>query len=78
MQFSMRKPGLLRLIAAVACAPGDLRRANPPISAARTLAGSAPIFEANNNASPTASMFSATMIWLATLQVCPRRCRRRG
>ncbi len=45
--------------------------ANPPISAWRTLAGSAPAFEANSSASPTASMVSATMIWLATLQVWP-------
>ena len=42
--------------------------AKPPISACRTLAGSAPAFEANSSASPTASMFSATMIWLATLR----------
>ncbi len=45
--------------------------ANPPISAWRTRAGSAPIFEAKRSASPTASMLSATMIWFATLQVWP-------
>ena len=45
--------------------------ANPPISACRTLAGSAPALEANSSASPTASIVSATMIWLATLVVCP-------
>ncbi|MDT4810267.1 hypothetical protein FQZ97_431760 [compost metagenome] len=45
--------------------------AKPPISAWRTLAGSAPAFEANTRASLTAAMFSATMIWLATLQTWP-------
>jgi hypothetical protein len=45
--------------------------ANPPRSAWRTLAGSAPIFEAKRSASPIASMLSATMIWFATLQVWP-------
>ena len=45
--------------------------AKPPISAWRTLAGSAPALAANSSASPTASIVSATMIWLATLVVCP-------
>ena len=45
--------------------------ANPPISASRTLAGSAPAFLAKLSASATASMVSPTMIWLATLAVCP-------
>ena len=45
--------------------------ANPPISAWRTLAGSAPALLANSRASLTAAMFSATMIWLATLVVWP-------
>jgi hypothetical protein len=45
--------------------------AKPPISAWRTLAGSAPALLANTSASPTAAMFSATMIWLATLVVWP-------
>ena len=45
--------------------------ANPPISACRTLPGSAPAFDANSSASPTASIVSATMIWLATFVVCP-------
>ena len=45
--------------------------ANPPISASLTFAGSAPARAANSNASPTASMVSATMIWFATLVVWP-------
>ena len=43
--------------------------AKPPISAERTLAGSAPARAANTSASAAAWMFSATMIWFATLQV---------
>src|SRR3981081_2137388 len=53
------------------CTSSMREAAKPPISAWRTLAGSAPIFEANSSASPTASMVSATMIWFATLQVWP-------
>jgi hypothetical protein len=49
----------------------DALDAKPPISAWRTLAGSAPALAANSSASATASMFSATMIWLATLAVWP-------
>ena len=45
--------------------------ANPPISAWRTRAGSAPALRAKVNASATAWMFSATMIWLATLHTWP-------
>jgi len=45
--------------------------AKPPINAVRTRAGSAPALEANSSASPTASMVSATMIWLATFVVWP-------
>ncbi|MDT4881838.1 hypothetical protein FQZ97_1177250 [compost metagenome] len=45
--------------------------AKPPISAWRTLAGSAPALLANTRASLTAAMLSATMIWLATLVVWP-------
>ena len=41
------------------------------MSAWRTRAGSAPAFDANSSASPTASIVSATMIWLATFVVCP-------
>jgi len=45
--------------------------ANPPINACRNLAGSAPALAASTSASPIASIVNATMIWLATLQVCP-------
>src|SRR6516225_6309626 len=45
--------------------------AKPPISAARTFAGSAPALDANKSASPTASIVRATIIWLATLVVWP-------
>ncbi len=45
--------------------------AKPPISACLTLPGSAPAFAASSSASPTASIVSATMIWLATFVVCP-------
>ena len=45
--------------------------ANPPISASRTFAGSAPAFFAKVSASATASMVRPTMIWLATLAVWP-------
>ena len=45
--------------------------AKPPISAWRTLAGSASALLANSSASPTAAMVSAMMIWLATLVVWP-------
>ena len=45
--------------------------AKPPISASRTRAGSAPAFAASSSASPTASIVSATMIWLATLVIWP-------
>ncbi len=45
--------------------------ASPPISASLTRAGSAPALEANSSPSATASMVNATMIWLATLVVCP-------
>ena len=68
----MRKPGLkLRLIMRSPCTSKMRLAAKPPISAWRTLAGSAPALAANSRASPTASMLSATMIWLATLQVWP-------
>src|SRR3984957_11521171 len=69
---SMRKPGSkLRLIIRSPCTSSTRDDAKPPISAWRTLPGSAPIFDANSNASPTASMVSAPMIWFATLQVWP-------
>jgi hypothetical protein len=45
--------------------------AKPPIRALRTFAGSAPALAAKSSASPTASMVSATTIWLATFVVCP-------
>jgi hypothetical protein len=53
------------------CTSSTRDDANPPMSACRTFAGSAPIFDANSSASATASMLSATMIWFATLHVCP-------
>ena len=56
----------------------DAEEANPPISAARTLAGSAPALAAKTRASDTAWMFRATMIWLATLQVWPSPFSRHG
>ena len=66
----MRKPGSnVRLTMRSPCTSRIFEDAKPPISAWRTLAGSAPAFEANTKASPTASMVRATMIWLATLQV---------
>ena len=69
---SMRKPGSkVRLIMRSPCTSRMREAANPPISACRTLAGSAPAFEANSRASPTASIVNATMIWLATLVVWP-------
>ena len=65
----MRKPGLkVRLIMRSPCTSRMRLAAKPPISAWRTLAGSAPALLANTSASPTAAMFSATMIWLATLR----------
>ena len=69
---SMRKPGSkVRFTMRSPCTSRMRDEANPPISAWRTFAGSAPAFDANSSASPTASMVSATMIWLATLQVWP-------
>jgi hypothetical protein len=69
---SMRKPGLkVRLIMRSPCTSRMRLLAKPPISAWRTLAGSAPALLANSSASATASMLSATMIWLATLVVWP-------
>ena len=60
---AMRKPGSnVRLIMRSACTSRILDEAKPPSSASRTRAGSAPAREANSSASPTASMFSATMI----------------
>ena len=68
----MRKPGLkVRLIMRSPCTSRMRLAAKPPISAWRTLAGSAPALLAKTSASLTAAMFSATMIWLATLVVCP-------
>lgn len=68
----MRKPGSnVRLIMRSACTSRILDEAKPPSSASRTRAGSAPARDANSRASATASMFSATMIWLATLAVWP-------
>src|SRR5437762_379159 len=68
----MRKPGSkVRLIMRSPCTSRMREAAKPPISACRTLAGSAPALEANSKASPTASIVSATMIWLATLVVWP-------
>jgi hypothetical protein len=69
---SMRKPGSkVRSIILSPWTSRILDAAKPPISACLTLAGSAPALAAKTSASPTASMFKATMIWLATLQVCP-------
>ena len=69
---SMRKPGSkVRLIMRSPCTSRMRDEAKPPMSALRTMAGSAPALEANSSASPTASMVSATMIWLATLAVWP-------
>src|SRR4029450_15139 len=63
----MRKPGWnVRFTIDSPCTSRIFDEANPPINACRTLAGSAPALAANSNASPTASMFNATMIWLAT------------
>ncbi|MNZ99984.1 hypothetical protein D3C78_1193290 [compost metagenome] len=68
----MRKPGSkVPLIMRSACTSRIFEEAKPPISASRTLAGSAPFLAANSRASLTAWMFRATMIWLATLAVWP-------
>ena len=45
--------------------------AAPPMSACRTLPGSAPALLAKSSASATASTVMPTMIWLATLQTWP-------
>ncbi|RMS66728.1 hypothetical protein ALP65_04559 [Pseudomonas aeruginosa] len=68
----MRKPGSkVPLTMRSPCTSRIREEAKPPISASRTLAGSAPLRAANSRASATAWMFSATMIWLATLAVWP-------
>ena len=68
----MRKPGSkVPLIMRSPCTSRIFDEAKPPISASRTLAGSAPFFAANNSASATAWIFRATMIWFATLAVWP-------
>ncbi len=61
LRLTMRSPRMSRM--------RDVAR--PPISAARTLAGSAPALLANSNPSDTAPIVSATTIWFATLQVWP-------
>src|SRR3954470_17965088 len=68
----MRKPGSkVRRIMRSPCTSRMGEVASPPVSNCRTLTGSAPVFEAKRSPSATASMVKATMIWLATLVVCP-------
>ena len=53
----------MRLIIRSPWTSSTREEAKPPINASRTFAGSAPALAASTSASPTASMFNATMIW---------------